>query len=66
MDPNVRYIESKKTKRTKTANRNQPAAGKPVRRSVILDPWGMYAAGKKRRKMNKEGRDMLAAKPERG
>ena len=34
----------------KTVNRNEPVAAKPVRRSETLDPWGMYAAGKKEKK----------------
>ena len=41
-------------------------AVKPVRKSVTLNPWGMYAAGRKRRKMRQEREDLSAAKPERG
>ena len=42
-------------------------AGKPVRRSVTLDSWGMYADGKKREeKLAERGKDLLTPKPERG
>ena len=42
-------------------------AVKPVRKSVTLNPWGMYAAGRKgRKKMSHDGEDLSAAKPERG
>ena len=41
-------------------------AAKLVRRSVTLDAWGIYAAGKKKRRtMSQEGEDLSAAKPER-
>ena len=30
-------------------------AVKPVRKSVTLDPWGMYAAGKKEKKNEPRG-----------
>ena len=41
-------------------------ATKQVRRSVTLDPWGMYAAGKKEKRNELRGEDLSAAKPERG
>ena len=41
-------------------------ATKQVRRSVTLDPWGMYAAGKKEKRNELRGEDLSAAKQERG
>ena len=33
---------------------------------MTLNTWGMYAAGKKEKKMSHDGEDLSAAKPERG
>ena len=41
-------------------------AVKPVRKSVTLNPWGMYAAGRNSIKMSQEREDLPATKLERG
>ena len=64
MNPNVMYIENKNKEKWSTGTNLW--AVKPVRKSVTLNPWGMYAAGRKRRKMSQEREDLSAAKPVRG
>lgn len=56
MNPNVRYIENKNKEKWSTGTNLW--AVKPVRKSVTLNPWGMYAARKKEKKNNepREGR----------
>ena len=41
-------------------------AVKPVRKSVTLDPWGMYAAGKKYKKNEPRGERPVGCKAGRG
>ena len=48
MNPNVRYIENKNKKKWSTGTNLW--AVKPVRKSVTLNPWGVYAAGRKEKK----------------
>ena len=48
MNPNVRYIENKNKEKWSTGTNLW--AVKPVRTSVALNPWGVYAAGKKEKK----------------
>ena len=51
----------------KTVNRNEPVAAKPVRRSVTVGALGAcMPPERKRRKMNQEGKDLLAAEAKRG
>ena len=57
---NVRYIKNHKQK---TVIRNQRAAAKPVRRSVTLQSWGIYAAGiEKGKQIRREGQRPVGCK----
>ena len=59
-----------KTKTKKRSTGTNLWAVQPLRKSVTFNPWGMYAAGRKRRKkrkkMSQEREDLSAAKLERG
>ena len=50
MNPNVRYIENKNKEKWSTGTNLW--AVKPVRKSVTLNAWGIYAARKKEKKKN--------------
>ena len=55
LNPNVRYIENKSKEKWSTGTILW--AVKPVRKSVTLNAWGMYAARKKEKKNEpREGR----------
>ena len=56
----------RRTLKKKTVNRNEPVAAKPVRRSETLDPWGMYAAGKKENKNEPRGERPVGCKASTG
>ena len=64
MNPNVRYIENKKLKKRLTGANLW--AVKPVRKSVTLNPWGMYAVGKKEQINEPRGRRLVACKARTG
>ena len=53
MNPKVRHIENKKQKKTSIGTNLW--AVEPVRKSITLNPWGMYAAGKKEKKNKLSG-----------
>ena len=55
LNPNVRYIENKNKEKWSTGTNLW--AVRPVRKSVTLNPWGLYAAGRKTTKMSQSGVD---------
>ena len=60
MNPIVRYIENKEQKKQSTGTNLW--AVKPVRKSITLNPWGMYAAGKKEKKNEPRGERPVGCK----
>ena len=63
MDPNARYNENKEQN---PVNRKQPVGCKASTEVGNVGPLGYAFRRNERRKMNQDGKYLLAAKPERG